>query len=55
MTGFTTADPNLSCLDNEPTLQVFHDASSPADDFVIARTSAGDRDRGVHLRARPDG
>jgi hypothetical protein len=26
------ADPNLSRLDSEPTLQVFHDASSPADD-----------------------
>ena len=42
LTGFTTADPNLSCLDNEPALQVFHYASNPADDYVIARTSSGD-------------
>ena len=42
MTGFTTADPNLSCLANEPTLQVYHYASNPADDFVVARKSSGD-------------
>jgi hypothetical protein len=42
MTGFTTANPNLSCLDNEPALQVFHYATNPADDYVIARTSSGD-------------
>ena len=42
MTGFTTADPNLSCLADEPALQVYHYASNPADDFVVARTSSGD-------------
>jgi hypothetical protein len=42
MTGFVTADPNLSCLDSEPSLQVFHYADNPADDYVIARTSSGD-------------
>ena len=42
MTGFVTADPNLSCLDNEATLQVFHYADNPADDYVVARTSTGD-------------
>ena len=42
MTGFTTADPNLSCLDNEPSLQVYHYALNPADDYVVARTSSGD-------------
>jgi GH18 family chitinase len=42
MTGFTTADPNLSCLDNEQSLLVFHDATNPADDYVVARTSSGD-------------
>jgi hypothetical protein len=42
MTGFTTADPNLSCLDNEPTLQVYHEANNPADAYVVARTSSGD-------------
>ena len=42
MTAFTTADPNLSCLDNEPSLQVYHYANNPADDFVVARKSSGD-------------
>jgi hypothetical protein len=42
MTGFATADPNLSCLASEPALQVFHYDSNPADDYVIARTSSGD-------------
>ena len=42
MTGFTTADPNLSCLHAEPSLLVYHDASNPADDYVVARRSSGD-------------
>ena len=51
MTGFTTADPNLSCLDNEPSLLVYHDASNPAADYVVARTSSrGLRRHGLHLR-----
>jgi Glycosyl hydrolases family 18 len=42
ITGFTTPDPVLSCLDNEPSLQVYHYADNPADDYVVARTSSGD-------------
>jgi hypothetical protein len=42
MTGFSTADPNLSCLVSEPSLEVYHYASNPGDDYVIARTSSGD-------------
>ena len=42
MTNFVTADPNLSCLDNESSLHVYHYDSDPADDYVIARTSSGD-------------
>jgi len=42
MTSFVTADPNLSCLGNEATLQVFHYAGNPADDYVVARTANGD-------------
>jgi hypothetical protein len=42
MSGFTTADPNLSCLDGEPTLNAYHYAADPADDYVVTRTSSGD-------------
>jgi len=42
MTNFVTADPNLSCLGSEATLQVFHYAANPADDYVVARTANGD-------------
>ena len=42
MTAFVTADPNLTCLDSEPTLQVYQFAGNPGDDYVIARTSSGD-------------
>jgi len=42
MTAFVTADPNLTCLDSEPTLQVYQFAGNAGDDYVIARTSSGD-------------
>jgi hypothetical protein len=42
MSGFTTADPDLSCLDSEPTLNAYHYAADPADDYVVTRTSSGD-------------
>ncbi len=42
MIDFTTADPNLSCLDNEAALDVYFFDSDPTHDYVIARKSSGD-------------
>ena len=42
MTAFLTADPNLTCLDSETTLQVYQFAGNTGGDYVIARTSSGD-------------
>ena len=42
MIDFTTGDPNLSCLDNEATLNVYFFDSDPTHDYVITRKSSGD-------------
>ena len=39
MINFTTADPNLSCLENEATLEVYFFVSDPTHDYVITRKS----------------
>jgi hypothetical protein len=55
MTSFVTADPNLSCLDDEADLQVFHYADNPADDYVVARTSNGDCANAAFIFVPPAG
>ena len=55
MTAFVTADPNLMCLDSEPTLQVYQYAGNPGDDYVITRTSSGDCADAAFISVPPAG